>query len=126
MKGDFVAGGIRHHLEEWKKLTKDKVLLDIVKGCKVEFKHSPPANTCVKSYPVSNNLSQKIDDEINNMLAKGILRKAAFDQSMFLSPIFVRTKKSGALRIILNLKELNEHIPYKHFKMEMFENVITC
>ena len=122
--GEFVAGGIRHHLDEWKKLSRDKVLLNVVQGCPIDFTNSPPSNISVKSYPVSDQLSQKIDDEINSMLSKGILRKAAFEHSMFLSPIFVRTKKSGALRLILNLKEFNEHIPFKHFKMEMFENVI--
>lgn len=42
-----------------------------------------------------------------------------------LSPIFLREKRNGEYRMVLNLKKLNQHIPYKHFKMETFENALT-
>ena len=122
--GEFQAGGISNFLHNWKKLTQDESLLQVVKGCKVEFIGKPPVNTRCKAYPVSKSMSLKIDDEIQSMVGKGILRETVFDETMFLSPIFVRQKKSGALRLILDLKELNTHIPYKHFKMEMFENAL--
>ena len=55
------------------------------------------------------------------MVDKGIIIETQPANDQFISPIFVRIKKSGKLRIILDLKELNAHVPYKHFKMEMFE-----
>ena len=106
------------------KLTTDHNILQVVKGCKIEFVGEPPSNTRAKAYPMSNSLSSKIDDEIKSMLGRGILKEAKLDETMFLSPIFVRRKKSGGLRLILDLKELNSHIPFKHFKMETFENVL--
>ena len=36
----------------------------------------------------------------------------------FLSTIFVRPKKDGSYRMILNLKPLNEFVSYYHFKMD--------
>ena len=33
--------------------------------------------------------------------------------------------QNGEYRMVLNLKKLNEYIPYKHFKMETFENALT-
>ena len=59
-----------------------------------------------------------------SMRKKGIIVPVERRCDNFISPIFVRLKKSGKLRIILDLKKLNEHVPYKHFKMEMFEQTI--
>lgn len=37
-----------------------------------------------------------------------------------MSPIFVLPKKDGTYRRILNLKGLNEHVEYHHFKMDTY------
>ena len=41
-----------------------------------------------------------------------------------ISPIFVRPKKDGSHRVILNLKKLNEAVSYHHFKMDALETAI--
>lgn len=41
----------------------------------------------------------------------------------FISNIFTRTKASGKIRIILNLKPLNEFLVYEHFKMEHIDYI---
>ena len=43
----------------------------------------------------------------------------------FISSIFVRPKQNGEFRVILNLKHLNEFIPYRHFKMDTLESAIN-
>ena len=40
-----------------------------------------------------------------------------------LSNMFVRPKNTGGFRPIINLKELNQFIPYHHFKMEGLKDV---
>lgn len=47
------------------------------------------------------------------------------EDNQIISPIFLRNKKNGEARVVLNLKELNNYIPYRHFKMENFEQAIT-
>ena len=42
----------------------------------------------------------------------------------FLSPIFLREKKDGSHRMILNLKVLNKSITYHHFKLDNLGSVI--
>ena len=41
-----------------------------------------------------------------------------------LSNVFLRPKKNGSYRLILNLKGLNGGIEYKKFKMEMLESIV--
>ena len=42
----------------------------------------------------------------------------------FISPIFLRERKDGSHRMILNLKALNKSIVYHHFKMDTLGSVI--
>ena len=37
---------------------------------------------------------------------------------------FCRPKKDGSVRIILNLKKLNESMDYQHFKMETLNHAL--
>ena len=39
--------------------------------------------------------------------------------------IFTREKRDGSYRLILNLKQLNKHIEYEHFKMESLQSVLN-
>ena len=55
----------------------------------------------------------------------GVLKEVKQDADQFLSPIFVRPKKNGEYRMILNLKGLNEYIPYHHFQMDTFEKTLN-
>jgi len=60
------------------------------------------------------------------MLEKNVLREVQPVKGQFLSTIVVRPKKGGGgdrYRPITNLKLLNAHIPYIHFKMEGMKNV---
>ena len=47
-----------------------------------------------------------IDLEISKLLEMGVIVPAAYEQGQFMSPIFVRPKKIGEHRMILNLKKL--------------------
>lgn len=69
-----------------------------------------------------------IDSEVAKLLEERVIIPVDFHPEKFLSPIFLRSKKNGEFRMILNLKELNKCIPYFHFKMDHFEialNLIT-
>jgi hypothetical protein len=53
-----------------------------------------------------------------------LLKRHRIKKRKFLSTIFVRPKKNGEFRVILNLKKLNKFIPYQHFKMDTFESAV--
>ena len=66
---------------------------------------------------------QVIDNEIGKLLAKGVIVPTTHEEGEYTSPIFTRPKKDGTSRLILNLKRLNEHVLYRHFKMESLTTV---
>lgn len=57
-------------------------------------------------------------------MSLGVILPVEYEQDQILSPIFLRPKKNGEFRLILNLKRINTFIPYKHFKMETFEKAL--
>ena len=57
------------------------------------------------------------------MLRKGAIRIAIPNENQLLSNIFIRTKKDGEFRPIINLERLNQFVPYQYFKMEGLRDV---
>ena len=69
-------------------------------------------------------MNQQVNIEILSLLEKGAIQKVNPRRDQFLSNLFLREKKEpGSYRPIINLKELNSHIPYQKFKMETLKDV---
>lgn len=58
------------------------------------------------------------NSEIVHMLELGVNDPAVHCPDEYISSVFVRKKKSGKYRMILNLKGLNKHTQKHHFKMD--------
>ena len=70
-----------------------------------------------------------IDAEIQKLLKKGVIEHTAHENGEFISSILTRPKKSGGIRIILDLSKLNESVEYHYFKMDNFHTaaqLIMC
>ena len=52
------------------------------------------------------------------MLGKGAICQTSHLKEEFLSNVFLVGKKGGEYRPVINLKHLNQFIPYQHFKLE--------
>ena len=61
--------------------------------------------------------------EVASMLEKGAICVVNPNPDQFLSNIFLRRKKDGSNRPIINLKGLNNHIKYEKFKMETLKDL---
>ena len=61
---------------------------------------------------------KQVDLEVKAMLEKGSISKVYHSKRKFLRSLFLISKKSGENRPVMYLKDLNQFIPYKHFKME--------
>ncbi|CAC5372561.1 unnamed protein product [Mytilus coruscus] len=56
--------------------------------------------------------------EVRKMLTKEVIVPVKPCRDQFLSNWFLVPKKDGGQRPVLNLKQLNQHVMYQHFKME--------
>ena len=108
-------------MNKWSTITSDNIILNIVSGYKIEFSELPiqynfrETKLCFKEAIV-------LDNELEKLLKKGVVEVATHSEGEFISTIFLRPKKTGGYRMILNLTELNKFIVYKHFKMERLES----
>lgn len=106
-------------------MTTDNFILSIVRyGYKLEFKNTPHQSGMPRQYKLTLSEMLAVDKEIDALLKKGAIKKCVHTSGEFVSPIFTRTKSNGKIRIIINLKGLNQFLKYEHFKMENLECVL--
>ena len=99
--------------------------MQIVSDCCIQFIDDVPYNSEVpKELPFSNNERSIIDKKIREMLNSGIISQTKHSRYEFISKIFIRPKRSGGHRLILDLSKLNDYIQYEHFKMETFTSTL--
>ena len=98
---------MRCYLSFWESLTNDPVILDAIKYHHIEFETEYPTQTV---QPNKFNFSAAeimiIDAEIAKLVSKEVLQVTNCVTDGFISNIFIRPKKDGAFRTILNLKPL--------------------
>ena len=112
------AGRLRHFLNNWKLLTKDRWVLETVRGYCIEFVVEPYQNKQPHPpvYPLDQ--TQLISTELGELLQKGAIVEILNPQGGFYSVLFLVLKKDGGQRPVINLKALNQFVQAQHFKME--------
>ena len=112
------AGRLQYHMKSWNALTRDRWVLDAVRGYRIDFvsqphQASPPA-------PIRFNQVQEelVAKELDELLQKGAVEKTEAHPEGFYSILFPVPKKDGGQRLVINLKALNTFVQPAHFKME--------
>ena len=95
-------------------MTTDKEIRQTVLALKLEFLGNPPVkhNSYIPQFSKEN--ESAIDLEIQKLLAKGVITKCEHETGEDISPVLIRQKPDGLCKLILNLKNLNEDMPYIH------------
>ena len=93
-----------------------------MKVCKQTSSHIPCKGPFEHKH--SQRDSDIITEEIKKLLQKQVIKKCDINEGDYFSSLFVRPKKDGSFRTILNLKYLNEEYFTYHFKMETIKQVI--
>ena len=119
---NFKAGRVATFLPAWQRLTNDPQILSVVAGAHIEFA-SPPNQLQSTTRHFSKTECRAITSEITTLLKKGVLEIAKPEQGQVVSPIFLVPKADGSYRMILNLKEFNQHVVYHHFKMDTLATI---
>ena len=120
----FQAGQIKTKLNNWKRMTSDPEVLETVKGLKIKFDGNPMTCSQKEQRYFSENENRAVDEEIEKLLKKKVIQKSCPETGQVVSPIFVREKKDGSHRMILNLKDLNQQVEYQKFKMETVQTAL--
>lgn len=105
-------------------MTSDPEMLAWVKGIHIDLTEFEPQIRQPKPYHFEANEQAKIALQLDRMLKTGVIEPTEIEQARFISNIFSRPKKDGSVRVILNLKKLNEGVEYHHFKMETLQHAI--
>ena len=115
---DTLSGGsIAKHLSAWTEITKDPWVLNKVRGVEIPFEEAPVQLKEPRPFRLSQGESEFVDQEIVRMIDAGIVEEAEPALGQVVSNIFLRPKKDGSYRMILDLTWLNTHVKYEHFKM---------
>lgn len=122
----FRGGRISDYTQFWKTITFDREVLSIVSGMKIPLMDSNIERQSCRQIPFNISEKELINVEIQKMLKKGVIIPVSNkpEPGEFISPIFCRPKKSGGVRIILNLKDFNFEVEKKHFKMQTLQTAI--
>jgi hypothetical protein len=120
-----LAGRLQHFITCWEKLTSDSVILEFVKGVKIEFQNGiEPTQNIGRTCNFNVREQVIVESEIQKLIQKGVIIPSVHEAGEFISTIFLRSKKDGSYRTILNLKQFNEFVQYQHFKMDTLDTVI--
>ena len=106
-------------------LTSDEFILDMVTGAHIELLSTPFQVKCPQKKLFSSKERLVIDSEIISLLANGVIVPSVTEPGEYISPIFITPRKDGSYRMILNLKQFNEHVAYHHFKMDTLASAIS-
>ena len=110
--------------KNWRKLTSDKYILDIVtNGLRLDFKEIPK-NRQYQFRTLKNDKLDIAEAEVNKLLNKQVICESKREENDYLSNVFTRNRKDGGKRMILNIKQFNTHITYHYLKMESINQVI--
>lgn len=113
------AGRLKYFYNEWRKITNDKFILDVILGYRIPFTSPPLQDLVTKSNKkISNKESLAIAEELKHLTEINAIEKCQPIKGQFVSDIFLMPKKTGGARLILNLKKLNKYLDTDHFKME--------
>ena len=121
---NFKAGQIAKYVHQWELLTSDPEILGIVQSAHIDFEHMPEQQVPPMSNYFSQSETKLIELEIEKLICKGVIKPCGKESNDFVSKIFLRPKKDGSHRLILNLKHLNETVQYHHFKMDTLHSIL--
>ena len=97
----YIAGNIKNCLAQWKALTPDPWIHQVVEGYQIEFSSVPPIGTSCPTYEIDKTQLEALDQEILDLLNKGAIEKVKSEELSFASPMLVVPKKGGKWRPII-------------------------
>ena len=83
------AGRVKFFVENWKKLTNDQRILEIVKGYEIPFSEPPKQSAPPKQICLNEKETKLVDQEVQEMLRKGAITIAKDSKGQYVSSLFL-------------------------------------
>ena len=106
------------YLKNWRKITQNKSVLDIVKGYKILSVQKPTQTYHPQTQPTDPIEDLLISSEISHLLEKGAIEEVDMSQLHYSNSLFLVAKRSGRERPVINLRPLDRFVPNQKFRME--------
>ena len=118
-----VGGCLAPHWRQWQAVGAEIWVVTVLwDGYRVPFKDSPAPLSCTlvsfPTYRAGSPRAQALWQEVEGMLAKGVLEIARDPGPGFYSRLFLVEKASGGWRPVIDLSHLNDFVQLTPFKME--------
>ena len=88
-----------------------------MEGCKISFNKNPVRQKIQETPHMNLDQTYQLQMEIDSMLQKEAICQTSHLKEESFSNKFLLGKKGGGNRPVINLKHLNQFIPYQHFIM---------
>ena len=117
-------GRTRLYLKNWRKITQNKSVLDIVKSYKIPFIQKPTQTCHPHTQPTDPLEDLLISSKISHLLEKGAIGEVDMSRLHYSNSLLLVAKRSGGgggggrKRPVINLRPLNRFIPNKKFRIE--------
>ena len=113
----FVAGSLKKNIDEWIKIGANSDVIQWIKnGVSLPFSSAPIGYEC-KNHALNVEQAVFIDREVSNLLKSKVISRVDY-KPFCVNAIGCVPKKNKKLRLIVDLRPLNEHITVPNFKNE--------
>ena len=113
----FRGGQISRYVPAWRQLSSDPWLIKAVQGVEIPLEVVPVQIREPSQFRLGEHEKKIIQGEVEKLLAKEIVERVEDEPGQVISNVFLRPKKDGGHRMILDLTWVNTHVEYDHFKM---------
>ena len=117
---NFSGGKIANFMPVWESFTSDSWILTQVQGVQLDCGADLSLVQDKSEISFLPEEDRLVADEIQSLLQKGVIREVTAVPGQVLSNVFLREKKDGSFRMILNLKNLKarSHWPMDTKRMQ--------
>ncbi len=114
------GGHLKGCLAFYSELTKDRIILNLIQGVKLDMACMPKQST--QPIMVSNTILEEL---LNEALDSDVIENMHLGEFVSRPRLMKRPKWNGGWRIILNLKNLNEQSStHYHFKLKTLQDIL--
>ena len=123
-----VGGRLKYFQSEWRKITSDVNILKAIAGFEIPLVDFQQQGKLRFPLKFSETEMRAADEEIQKLLNKNAIMECSegIVSGDFVSPVFLRPKKQGGVRLILDLSDFNDFVEYAHFKVETIRDILAA